>query len=141
MAGMEFSSGSRKTDKTALSIVLALLCILCIKVFMIDFMLAEGCSMTPAIKPGDILLVNKMAYGIKLPGSEQYLLRWNIPKSGDVLVFRTPMENIAVKRCTEMRGTDYFMAVGDNSKASFDSRSYGPIHVDAIIGKVIGIGQ
>jgi len=32
-----------------------------------------------------------------------------------------------------------FYAEGDNSIVSYDSRSYGPVQTDNIIGKVLGI--
>ncbi|GHV93528.1 hypothetical protein AGMMS50268_40310 [Spirochaetia bacterium] len=117
----------------------AFIAALIMKFFLFDFMIAEGSSMSPAIKPGTVLVVNRLIYGFRLPWSEDYLLRWSFPKPGDVVVFYTPQGMTAVKRCGEVLETGEFIALGDNSLQSFDSRSYGPVRSDNIIGKVLGI--
>ncbi|MDR2485650.1 MAG: signal peptidase I [Treponema sp.] len=109
------------------------------KMFLFDFMIAEGHSMLPAIKPGSVLIVGKIAYGLRLPWSGFYLLCWSLPKQGDVVVFYTPRGEIAVKRCAGITEGYTFIALGDNSLQSYDSRSYGPIPISSIIGKVLGI--
>ena len=123
------------------AIIGAFVVTLLIKIFFLDFMIAEGHSMTPVIKPGTILLVCKSFYGIKLPGSSGYLLRWKTPSEGDILVFYTPLGEIAVKRCVENFGDGYFYALGDNKAQSYDSRNYGSIPVNSVIGRVMGIKQ
>ena len=120
-------------------IIAALITALLIKLFMFDFMIAEGHSMQPAIVPGKVLLVFKLRYGLRLPGSGTYLLRWATPGIGDIVVFITPWGEIAVKRCSEIYMQNNFYALGDNSLQSYDSRSYGPVPVDNIVGKVLGI--
>lgn len=114
---------------------------LVMKLVLFDFMIAEGRSMEPAIQPGSVMVVAKIAYGLRLPGSEGYLLWWSLPKSGDVVIFYTPEGDIAVKRCAEVTEEHTFIALGDNSLQSYDSRSYGPIPLGNIIGKVLGIGM
>ncbi|GHV84265.1 hypothetical protein AGMMS50212_16050 [Spirochaetia bacterium] len=95
--------------------------------------------MLPAIEDGRVLIVNRLSYGFKPPASQGYFLRWAAPKEGDVVVFWTPFGDLAVKRCTERLEDGRFMAVGDNQVESFDSRSYGPVAEDSIVGKVMGI--
>jgi signal peptidase I len=112
---------------------------LLIKFFILDFMIAEGESMSPAIKPGAVLLVCRVFYGLRLPGSLAYLFRWGKPREGDVVVFYTPNGEIAVKRCREAVFGDEFYALGDNASHSYDSRNYGPVSNDNIIGRVLGI--
>ena len=109
------------------------------KFFILDFMIAEGNSMLPSIKPGTILPVCKVFYGIRLPGSLTYLFQWGLPREGDVVVFYTPMKEVAVKRCGENLLDDAFYVFGDNKSQSYDSRNYGPIPKNYIIGKVLGI--
>jgi signal peptidase I len=110
-----------------------------IKLFVFDFMIAEGNSMSPAIKPGTVLVVSRLRYGFRFPGSRRYLLRWASPAAGELVVFYTPEDQIAVKRCAALTGAGEFIALGDNGAQSFDSRSYGPVPADNIIGKVLGI--
>jgi signal peptidase I len=109
------------------------------KLFVFDFMVAEGSSMAPAIRPGTVLLISRLRYGLRLPGFRSYLARWDSPAPGEVVVFYTPEGSVAVKRCAGLSEGGAFIALGDNGAQSFDSRSYGPVPVDNIIGKVLGI--
>ncbi|MDR2746128.1 MAG: S26 family signal peptidase [Treponema sp.] len=120
-------------------ILAALIAALGMKLFLFDFAIAEGISMSPAIKPGTVLVINRLRYGFRLPGSRSYLLRWDSPAPGEVVVFYTPGGTVAVKRCAASTGMGEFTALGDNGAQSFDSRSYGPVPEDNIIGKVLGV--
>jgi len=121
------------------AIICAFIAAIALKFFILDFMIAEGYSMVPAVKPGTILLVCKVYYGFRPPGSGTYLFRWKNPRTGEVVVFYTPLGEIAVKRCGEIIEKDVFFALGDNSSQSYDSRNYGPVPKDNIIGKALGI--
>ena len=125
--------------KTGKAVLGAFVMAFFMKTFLFDFMITEGHSMVPAIRPGTVLVVNKLGYGLKLPGTGTYLLRWSQPETGDVVVFYAPGGETAVKRCTGITGDGNFFARGDNEKESYDSRSYGPVPVDHIIGKVWGV--
>ena len=110
-----------------------------IKFFLLDLMVAEGHSMDPVIKPGTVLIVSRIFYGIRLPWSGSYIVQWKNVREGDVVVFYTPHGDIAVKRCVEILRDETFYARGDNSSQSYDSRNYGPIPKSSIIGRVLGI--
>lgn len=45
-------------------------------------------SMLPTLLIHDHIFVNKFAYGFRLPFANKYLVRWDMPKRGDILVFR-----------------------------------------------------
>jgi signal peptidase I len=134
---------------TGRAILLAFFAAVLMKFFLFDFLIADGRSMQPAIRSGTVLVINRLAYGFRLPGSEKYLLRWSLPKTGDVVVFVTPQGNVAVKRCAALAEPPAaaprsglpprFIALGDNSLDSYDSRSYGPVPADRIVGKVMGV--
>jgi len=119
------------------AVIFALITAFFIKIFFFDFMIAQGSSMEPSIQSGKIMIVSRLRYGLRLPWMRGYLIRWSSPKIGEVVVFYTPLGELAVKRCTALdeRG---FMAQGDNLNVSYDSRSYGSVPVDNIIGKVLG---
>ena len=121
------------------AILYALVTALIIKLFLFDFIIAEGHSMEPSIQNGSVLVINRLQYGFRFPGQSGYMLRWSAPKQGDVVVFYTPSGSIAVKRCDAAAGKGEFMAQGDNSLQSYDSRSYGPVSADSTIGKVLGV--
>jgi signal peptidase I len=65
-------------------------------VFLLRSFLAEpfkipSSSMRPTLEVGDFILVNKFAYGIRLPILEQKVVPIADPKRGDVVVFRYPV--------------------------------------------------
>jgi len=117
----------------------ALITALVLKIFLFDFMIAEGNSMEPAIHPGKILVINRLRYGLRPPLSRSYLLRWKNPDPGEVVVFYTPMGDLAVKRCAALPDKEHFIALGDNSLQSYVARAYGPVPVGNIIGKALGV--
>jgi signal peptidase I len=119
------------------AVLWALAVVLMLKVFVFDFMIAQGNSMEPAIKSGKVLVISRLRYGLRLPFTQDYLIRWAAPKAGEVVVFYTPSGDLAVKRCVQIEGESFF-AQGDNLIASYDSRSYGPVLTGNIIGKVLG---
>jgi len=120
------------------AVFLALCAAFALKLFFFDFILAQGHSMEPAIKNGTVLIVSRLRYGFRLPWRQDYLVRWAVPKEGEVVVFYTPLGELAVKRCAGITEDGEFFALGDNELASYDSRSYGTVPADSIIGKVLG---
>lgn len=48
-------------------------------------------SMIPTLLVGDLILVNKFAYGIRLPVIDKKIIEVGDPKRGDVMVFRYPV--------------------------------------------------
>jgi len=134
--GKSFTNNEKTTGK---AIALAFAASLIMKFFILDFMIADGNSMIPTIKPGSILPVCKVSYGIRLPLSQTYLFQWGVPKTGDVVVFYTPLGEVAVKRCGGNLTGGVFYAFGDNSAQSYDSRNYGPVPKGNIIGRVLGV--
>jgi signal peptidase I len=110
-----------------------------LKLFFFDFMITQGESMKPSLKDGSVLIINRLAYGFRPPMLNSYLCRWALPDEGNIIVFYTPTGDLAVKRCVKVLNDGRFIALGDNSLESYDSRSYGPVPVDNILGKVVGI--
>lgn len=71
-----------------------------LKAFVVDLVIVRGDSMSPTIGSGAVAVVAPCAYGLRLPISGAYLLRWVEPEPGDiVLVSPSPPERRrAVKR-------------------------------------------
>src|SRR6478735_6376025 len=63
-------------------------------------------SMMPSLLIGDFILVNKFAYGLRLPISNQKVIGIGEPKRGDVVVFRPPQhpEQDWIKRVIGLPG-------------------------------------
>jgi signal peptidase I len=130
------------------SVLAAFFVAIFLKAFVFDFMLVDGRSMSPALKPGDAVVVFRLAYGLRRPfaaADAPYLLRWKTPRTGEVAVFWTPLGGLAVKRVAELvtsgggetGGRTALIMLGDNSAESFDSRSYGPVTPDCVVGRVL----
>ena len=49
-------------------------------------------SMMPTLRVGDFILVNKFAYGLRLPAFNTKILDTGEPRRGDVVVFRFPLD-------------------------------------------------
>ncbi|AUL46691.1 signal peptidase I [Bordetella trematum] len=49
-------------------------------------------SMLPTLQSGDLILVNKFSYGIRLPVIDKKVIPTGAPERGDVMVFRYPVD-------------------------------------------------
>ena len=62
-------------------------------------------SMKPTILEGDRVIVNKLAYDLKVPFSRVRIARWSEPQRGDVIVFYSPADGMRlVKRVIGLPG-------------------------------------
>jgi len=73
------------------SIFIALALALIIRAFLVQAFSIPSGSMEPTLLVGDYLLVNKFAYGIRNPFSNNVWIPWGEPQRGDVVVFIYPM--------------------------------------------------
>lgn len=74
------------------SIFIALILALFIRTFVVQAFKIPSGSMEPTLLIGDHLLVCKFYYGIKLPFINKFIVRFNSPKRGDVIVFVFPLD-------------------------------------------------
>lgn len=62
-------------------------------------------SMLPTIKIDDRVFANKLAYGLMLPLSETQIVSWASPKRGEIVLFKSPIEDQTfVKRIVGVAG-------------------------------------
>ncbi len=71
-----------------------------------DWMSFTSTSMLPTIKPGSFLLIDKAAYGWRLPFSKTWLSGPDLPHRGELVAFRYPRDPniIYVKRVIAVAG-------------------------------------
>jgi len=65
-------------------------------------------SMLPTLEIGDFILVNKFAYGVRLPILHKKIITTDGPQRGDVMVFRFPGDNKTnyIKRVIALPGDE-----------------------------------
>ena len=111
-----------------------------------QFVIVSGESMLPALIPDQKILVCKALWAVGLPGR------------GDIVVIDTE-DGFIVKRVAYLPGDEVdednrpfdwplaprfkvpentIYVLGDNLHASEDSRAFGPVRIDRIIGKAVG---
>ncbi|TXD37839.1 signal peptidase I [Lujinxingia vulgaris] len=71
---------------------LAILCALVLRAFFFEAFKIPSGSMEPTLLRGDHLFVNKIRYGIRVPFTTTFLMRFAEPQRGEVVVFRFPSE-------------------------------------------------
>ena len=68
-----------------------LLIVFLLRSFVVEPFKIPSSSMRPTLEVGDFILVNKFAYGVRLPIVEVKIVPIADPKRGDVVVFRYPL--------------------------------------------------
>ena len=81
----------------------------------------RGCSMEPTIRNLDMIIVYRLGEA----------------KPGDIVVAKAPEPLVLVaKRVTDIQGDSVYL-LGDNRNNSRDSRHFGPVSRDDIVGVII----
>lgn len=89
-----------------------------LKLFVIDIIHVSGNSMQDEIQNGQIVILNKLAFGIKNPFKDSYFFRWKNPKNGDIVTFKKD-NKLVIKRCVFTSGdiieiskdSDYYLNI------------------------------
>lgn len=72
---------------------------------VIDYNPVPTGSMNPTILEGDVVWVNKLAYGLRVPLTQHYVTHWAEPQRGDIVVVLSPLDGTRlVKRVIGVPG-------------------------------------
>lgn len=66
--------------------------VFCLRSFLYEPFKIPSPSMVPTLQVGDLILVNKFTYGIRLPLLNKKIVELNNPQRGDVMVFKYPKD-------------------------------------------------
>lgn len=88
------------------SLVLAMFVALFIRWGFFEAYVIPSGSMFPSLLVHDHIFVNKFIYGLRVPFSESWLVKFSEPKRGDVIVFKYPrdMSTFFIKRVVGLPG-------------------------------------
>lgn len=84
-----FRRFARRWVRPLLAIFLA---IIPTRLLILDWNDVPTSSMRPTILPGDRILVDKLAFGIRLPFSDRWIARWRAPAAGDIVIATNPID-------------------------------------------------
>lgn len=88
--------------------------VLILRSFIVEPFQIPSESMVPTLEVGDFILVNKFAYGIRLPVIRTKVININQPERGDVMVFFPPHETrYFIKRVIGLPGDTVKIDRGD----------------------------
>lgn len=88
-------------------------------------MKVTGESLSPVYRDGDFVLINKIPFFLKKI------------KKGDIIVFDHKTYGRMIKKVDKVAlDTGEIYVIGTHAQ-SVDSREFGPIHKEAVLGKVI----
>lgn len=61
--------------------------------------------MEPTFSPGELIFINKLAYGLLIPFKNEYITYWAHPERDDIILLKEPEEGkLVVKRCIALAG-------------------------------------
>ena len=81
----------RETVEFTNSLLPVFLVVLLIRSFVVEPFTIPSGSMLPTLEVNDFILVNKFAYGLRLPVTNTRVVALGEPQRGDIMVFRYPL--------------------------------------------------
>jgi len=85
-----------RTKANAKTIGGAVALALFIRIVLFEAFEIDGPSMEPTLLNGDRVVVAKFMYGLFLPFMNEAVLNWGVPEAGDVVIVRSPFDNIDI---------------------------------------------
>lgn len=98
-----------------------------------------GHSMSPSLRPGELVVVNERAYAVRAPRRHELVAARPRAFGGKALVKRLiglPRECVQMEGRRWQLGGDEFFLLGDQATDSADSRRFGPVSGDELLGPV-----
>lgn len=107
--------------------VLIIVVILLARSVLLDWYRVPTGSMKPTIFEGDFIVVNKLAWDLKVPFRTEHVSQWGDPQRGDIVVFKNPEGgDRLVKRVIGLPG-DKLRIIGEQIWINGTMLSYYPL--------------
>jgi signal peptidase I len=108
------SSFARAAWDWTKSIVFGFAIFLVLRAFVLQTWVITSGSMEGTLLVGDLLILNKVAYGASVPGTEKRLPGYTAPMRGDIVVFRAQHDTLdVIKRLIGLPGDTLSMRNGE----------------------------
>jgi signal peptidase I len=117
-----------------------ILAVLLLRSFLVEpFRIPSG-SMMPTLLVGDFILVNKFAYGLRLPVANTKIIEIDEPERGDVVVFRYPKDPSVdyIKRVVGLPGDTIRYT---NKVVYVNGRPAGQVPAGIYVGRGSGVSM
>lgn len=117
-----------------------ILAVLVLRSFIVEpFRIPSG-SMMPTLLVGDFILVNKFAYGIRLPVINKKVIEIDLPRRGDVFVFKYP-QNPRVDYIKRVIGVPGDVISYGNKTLYVNGEAQAQSHIEVYTGVGSGIRE
>jgi signal peptidase I len=97
-----------KVKKEIQGWVVTILAVLAFRTFLYEAVYIPSGSMIPTLQIGDYVVVEKWAYGARLPYTDSAQVTWSQPRRGDIVVLlappRNPRSDDLIKRVVAVAG-------------------------------------
>ncbi len=104
----KIESSSQKAGflQSSASFTMAILAVLAVRWLLFEPYVIPSGSMIPTLLINDHILVNKLAYGIRFPFTQKWMIKFGEPQRGEIIVFRSVEEDgkFMIKRVVGVPG-------------------------------------
>ncbi|MDP3902190.1 MAG: signal peptidase I [bacterium] len=119
-------------------ILITALIVIPVRLWVAQPFLVSGASMEPTFQNGNYLIVDEISYHLRAPKKNEVVI-FRYPKDPSKFFIKRiiglPGESVTENGKTTFLDNDEYFVMGDNRDASSDSRIWGPVKEDLIIGR------
>jgi len=122
-----------RVSSIVLTLLFAFALALALRTFCFTPYVVDGSSMNPTLRGGDqILILQSRLLPMAVKKNDIVVINGNrIPRQEEAMDF------FLVKRVHEEAVENGYFVTGDNAVRSFDSRRFGPVPSDSLLGKAL----